>query len=188
MTSFVRQRAHPDYAEDQPYAHSILTFHVIRAGAALGSIISAATASLSALYFGPRNLNTLWTRLILHSSRGFVLGAVFGALAVTGRMWGREEIEWKDRSWRLLENQGQMETDNWLLAGAGIGVAAALARRPGALQNKMATVALGGAGLGMTSGTIGYLGYRYGLKGGKFPLFPEKRKEFRESSSKSSSS
>lgn len=177
MTSFVRQRVHPDYAEDQPHAHSILTFHVIRAGAAAGSIISAASASVSTLYFGPRNLSTLWTRLILHSSRGIVFGALFGALAVTGRMWGREEIEWKDRSWRLLENQGQMETDNWLLAGAGIGAVAALARRPVALQNKVTTAVLGSAGLGMTAGTIGYLGYRYGLKAGKFPPLPEKRKE-----------
>lgn len=34
-----------------------------------------------------------------------------GALAVTGRMYGREEIEWQDRAWRLLENQGQNKQD-----------------------------------------------------------------------------
>lgn len=31
------------------------------------------------------------------------------AVAVPARMWGREEIEWQDRSWRLLENKGQVE-------------------------------------------------------------------------------
>ena len=34
------------------------------------------------------------------------MSAVWGmgllALGLVGRMWGREEVEWKDRSWRLL--------------------------------------------------------------------------------------
>jgi len=41
------------------------------------------------------------------------------AFAVPGRMFGREEIEWKDRSWRLMENKGQLEVchTHWQLNG-----------------------------------------------------------------------
>ena len=43
------------------------------------------------------------------------------AVALPGRMWGREDIEWRDRSWRLLENKGQKEVDAWGVLGAGVG-------------------------------------------------------------------
>ena len=163
MTSFV---AHPAHAEDQPHAHSILTFHVLRAGAAAGSIVAAGTATLATLYAGPRTLRGLGARLVGHSARGIALGTLFGGLALAGRMWGREDVEWQDRSWRLLENKGQMELDNWLLAGSGLGAAAAaVVLRRGALVGRV----LGGAGLGATAGTVGYLGWRYGVNGGKFP-------------------
>jgi len=162
MTSFV---AHTDHAEDQPHAHGILTFHVLRAGAAAGSIVSAATATLATLYYGPRTLRAFGSRLVGHSARGIVYGTLFGGLALAGRMWGREEVEWQDRSWRLLENRGQMELDNWLLAGSGLGAATALV----ALQRGALVKVLGGAGVGATAGTIGYMGWRYGVNGGKFP-------------------
>lgn len=182
MTSFIRPWAHPAYAEDQPYSHSILTFHVIRSGATLGSIVAAATGTISTLYFGPRNLSTLWTRLLIHSSRGLVYGSLFGALAVTGRMWGGEEIEWKDRSWRLLENRGQMEVDDWVLVGSGLGALAAVwaARSRGlpvGLQQRVTTAVLGAAGVGMTGGTVGYMVWRYGANGGKFSEFKKSGKE-----------
>jgi hypothetical protein len=79
-------------------------------------------------------------------------------------MYGREEIEWKDRSWRILENQGQLETDDWTLGGvlAGVGVAAGRIG-VGALGWRGA---LGGAGLGSVAGMFGYLGWRHGVKGG----------------------
>ncbi|KAM0335683.1 hypothetical protein ACHAQA_000732 [Verticillium albo-atrum] len=35
------------------------------------------------------------------------------ALATIPRMWGREEIEWQDRSWRLRANPFQTEVDDW---------------------------------------------------------------------------
>jgi len=162
MTSFV---PHTEHAEDQPHARAILTFHVLRAGAAAGSIISAGTATLTTLYYGPRTLSGFGGRLLRHSARGIVFGTVFSGLALAGRMWGREEVEWQDRSWRLLENQGQMEVDNWLLAGSGIGAAAVLLTTKGGVLSKL----LGGAGVGMTAGTVGYMGWRYGVNGGKFP-------------------
>jgi hypothetical protein len=85
-------------------------------------------------------------------------------IGIPGRMWGREEIEWKDRSWRLLENKGQVEVDDWTYVGmvlGGLGVKAGgktLGWRG----------AVGSVGLGSVAGVMGYMGWRYGIKGGKF--------------------
>jgi hypothetical protein len=38
------------------------------------------------------------------------------SVGLVGRMWGREDIEWKDRSWRLMENKGQLETEYDILS------------------------------------------------------------------------
>ncbi|CAH0029296.1 unnamed protein product [Clonostachys rhizophaga] len=67
-------------------------------------------------------------------------------------MYGREEIEWRDRSWRLLENEGQLETDDWTYAGMVAGPAVLAATKGGAL-----------------GGMLGYMTWRYGINGGKFP-------------------
>ena len=80
-------------------------------------------------------------------------------------MWGREEIEWKDRSWRLLESKGQVETDDWSYGGMLLGLAAtAFLKRP------VGWVAvIGSVGTGSAVGVVGYMGWRYGLHSGRFP-------------------
>jgi hypothetical protein len=88
-------------------------------------------------------------------------------------MQGREEIEWKDRSWRLLANQGQVEADNWILEGGAVGAGAAIiasrtGKLPSGLESRLTTAALGGTGLGAAGGTAAYLLWQYGVKGGKF--------------------
>ena len=86
------------------------------------------------------------------------------ALMVPGipaRMWGREEIEWKDRSWRLLENKGQVECDDWTYGGMAVG--AAMALRTTGWRGKVGSI-----GIGSVVGTAGYMGWRYGVKEGKF--------------------
>ncbi|KAF1988094.1 hypothetical protein K402DRAFT_392364 [Aulographum hederae CBS 113979] len=158
-----------DYAEDQPYAHTILAFHVIRAGFTAGSVLSlpsaAITPVISTLYktrsiTSLRNISpgTFRNAAIVHASRGGPLGLLFGALAVTGQMWGREDIEWKDRSWRLLGNKTQVETDNWVLGGVVLGAAGALiAGRRGrlpAFAGRPATAVIGGATIGSATGVV----------------------------------
>ena len=111
--------------------------------------------------------------LFISSSRGLVLGTLVSGVMLGLRMQGREDIEWSDRSWRLLSNTGQVEIDNWILGGTAMGATAAfLASRTGRLpvgiENRMATALVGGAGLGTTAGTAGYMLWRYGIKGGKF--------------------
>ena len=75
-------------------------------------------------------------------------------------MYGREDIEWQDRAWRLLENKGQVEADNWILSGAAIGavtvgVAGRSGKLPAELNGKIVSAVLGGAGLGLSAGTVG---------------------------------
>lgn len=79
---------------------------------------------------------------------------------VTGRMWGKDEIEWKDRSWRLMENRSQRETDNWLIGGsvAGVSTALLMARR-GRLPLALSTfnTTMGGAAIGSFAGMAGFI-------------------------------
>lgn len=82
-----------------------------------------------------------------------------------GRMHGKEEVEWQDRSWRLLENKGEVQTDWWSFDGAAVGaVAGALAARRGKMPVGLATATLGGAGVGMNAG-VGYMIYSFAALG-----------------------
>lgn len=98
-------------------------------------------------------------------------------LALAGRMRGREHIEWRDRAWRLLENPGQLETDDWTYGGAAAGlVALGLWRRAGAKETGGGRgggwrAVAGAAGLGSLAGTVGYMVWRYGVHAGKFPEY-----------------
>lgn len=123
-------------------------------------------------------ISSLWT-----------IGLTSAALAA--RMQGRENIEWQDRAWRLLENPGQLETDDWTYAGMAAGLAAYTAAvatttstatiksSPLVLLSKVRGTrgrvvgglllgVLGSAGAGSVVGTVGYMGWRYGIHGGKF--------------------
>ncbi|KAI0874987.1 hypothetical protein GGS24DRAFT_457012 [Hypoxylon argillaceum] len=162
---------HPAYAEDQPLAQTILITHVETRAITTGTIIGAGalatregiqrlrkTASSSTLkaprsqlYLRAAGHGTLWT-----------IGIV--SLGLVNRMWGREEIEWKDRSWRLMENKRQLETDDWTYGGMITALAATvLFKRP------VGWVAvIGSVGAGSVAGTLGYIGWRYGIHSGKY--------------------
>jgi len=160
MTSLFK---HASYAEDQPNSHAILYLHVIRAAAMAGSFGSLLTAPLSLLvsryrYATPFTVSSSLSRLLIHSGRGLVIGAILGVVATTGRMVGKEEIEWQDRAWRLQENKGEEDTDivafNAAVTGSIIG---GFSARRGQLSGlSIRGGVLGGAGLGMASG-VGYM-------------------------------
>jgi hypothetical protein len=150
---------HPQYAEDQPNAHAILYLHVMRASAMSFSFLSLFGAPISLLAsrlrHQPVNVNTVLSRVLANSGRGLVLGTVAGALMTWGRMRGKEEIEWQDRSWRLLENKGEVDTDWETIAATGAGAAAGvIAARRGIVPVRVGTAALGGAGIGLSSGVL----------------------------------
>ncbi|KAF3770822.1 hypothetical protein M406DRAFT_249066 [Cryphonectria parasitica EP155] len=156
---------HAEYAEDQPLAYIILTTHVLTRGATTGAIIGA--ASFAAAAAAPSSLSTPNRGLFLQAAgRGTTIGTALLAVALVGRMWGREDIEWKDRSWRLLHNKGQVECDDWTYGGAVAGVGAAAVG--GMLRGAGWRGVVGAGGLGSVPGTVGYMGWRYGVKGGKF--------------------
>lgn len=172
------------YAEDQTNAHAILTIHVLRAGVGVGSIISLASASLTTLLRKPRTLSQFTRRLIVHGARGVVGGLVFSTGALVLSMWGKEQIEWQDRAWRLLASKSQTEADRWMVAGsvvcaAAMGMVVAGARR-GALGGLKldggvgvealgrGRVAVSGVGLGAALGLVGCVGWRRGVHGGRF--------------------
>lgn len=154
---------HPPYAEDQPSSHAILYLHVIRASAMTATFLSVPLTGLSVLISRlrqqPAPPTTLLTRLLVNSGRGVVVGTVAGAVMTWGRMRGREEVEWQDRSWRLLENKGEVDTDWETVAGTGVGaVAGAVAARRGVVPVGVGRAALGGAGMGLGSGVLFMVG------------------------------
>jgi hypothetical protein len=148
---------HPPYAEDQPYARTILYLHVMRASAMSFSFLSLFRfpASLIAARYRktPVDYNTILARTLKTASRGLVVGTAAGALMTWGRMKGREEIEWKDRAWRIQENNGEVNTD-WVTFGAAAGgaVGGLVAARKGVIPLTVGNAVLGGAAVGMASG------------------------------------
>jgi hypothetical protein len=148
---------HPPYAEDQLYARSILYLHVMRASAMSFSFFSLLQFPISILAAQSRktpvDYNIIISRTLKTAGRGLVLGTAAGAVMTWGRMRGREEIEWKNRSWRVLENDGEVKTD-WVTLGAAGGgaVGAVIAARSGRIPVSVGSAMLGGAGVGMGTG------------------------------------
>ncbi|KAF2130852.1 hypothetical protein P153DRAFT_287857 [Dothidotthia symphoricarpi CBS 119687] len=148
---------HTPYAEDQPYAHSILYLHVMRASAMSFTFVSLAGVPISVLASRYRQTSIdpkmLLSRTLKISGRSLVLGTMVGAAMTWGQMMGREDIEWKDRSWRILENKGEVDTDWVTIGGAGAGVvAASLGARRGKVPAGVGNAVLGGTGIGMSIG------------------------------------
>ncbi|KAJ0379422.1 hypothetical protein COL26b_002265 [Colletotrichum chrysophilum] len=160
---------HTAYAEDQPLSHTILGVHVLSRGYTTGAIVGLGAVSAGSL-----------PRLLRKTGTASAVGLGLMGLALAGRMQGREDIEWRDRAWRLLENPGQLETDDWTYGGAAAGVVALGAwRLAGAKGVGGLRAAAGAAGLGSVAGTVGYMIWRYGMHAGKFPEYvPVEKVEF----------
>ncbi|KAI4118240.1 MAG: hypothetical protein LQ338_007433 [Usnochroma carphineum] len=158
---------HPTYAEDQPSAHTILAIHCLHrgftAGAIFGFFAPFARSAFATILRRPTLTPPLpWpTRLLSSAAIGSLGGIAFLAIGMTARMWGREDIEWKDRSWRILANKTQNREDDWsfggmILGAAGVGIAA---RRGGGFTAgiPMWEAVVGGAAAGSVLGTIGHV-------------------------------
>ncbi|PWW73664.1 hypothetical protein C7212DRAFT_359382 [Tuber magnatum] len=151
MDRFLR---HPDYAEDQHYSHTILTTHVLHRGANFG-------AALGALYGGARyGLSAHARKLPLAASMvrasgfGVVVGTGIATVMLLGRMYGRQEIEWQDRSWRLLGNKPQNRIDEWSASGALVGGVLG-----GVREGLHWRGVIGSAGIGSVVGIVGWAVY-----------------------------
>ncbi|CZR69544.1 uncharacterized protein PAC_19444 [Phialocephala subalpina] len=161
---------HPAYAEDQEYSHAILWTHVLTRAVTAGTVVGLGIAgSVLALRqlpsLKPRlPTSTIPTLLLRSSGTGAVIATGILCIGLPLRMRGREEIEWQDRSWRLIENKGQVECDDWTYPGM-LGGAVAYAIKGNGLGWRGVA---GSIGLGSVAGMAGYMGWRYGVKGGKF--------------------
>jgi len=174
---------HPPYAEDQTLSKTILTTHVLTRGFQTGSIIGAALGPpiylvrrsnlVSQKYpklsipqkpftsLAPKSLAMVTIR---SAGIGSVVGTVLLSVGLISLMRGKKEIEWKDRSWRLLENKFQVEVDDFTYFGAAVGAISAVPYRSVlGWKGSLGVVALGSVG-----GLFGYGGWRYGVKGGSF--------------------
>ena len=167
---------HSDYAEDQPLGHTILAVHVltraVTTGAVIGSGIFGAQELARRVRKSPAPPPLPRSQLFLRAAGASTVWTVgFLSVGLAARMWGREDIEWRDRSWRLLENQGQLETDDWTYGGMALGLlgTAAAAAQKGSLAALGWRGVVGGVGVGSVAGTVGYMAWRYGVHGGKFP-------------------
>lgn len=165
---------HPTHAEDQPYAKSLLYIHVFHRGFEAGGLIgslygsyklyrhshkiqqpsSAPAPALTSALIKNTGMRTIFYPTVARSS---LIGAGATMLLLTGRMWGAEDVEWQDRSWRLLENEGQVMHDLYADVGAGVGAAAGVAsvvasRLP---VSVMVREVVGRAGLGAVLGFVG---------------------------------
>ena len=170
---------HAQYAEDQPYSKTILTYHVLFRGWQSGALVGLGISGVRAFSKRRRTKPTLPSAIPRSTplsstlrSTGYASLVGFGLMVpgLAARMWGREEIEWQDRSWRLLHNPGQVEVDDWSTAGAVVGAVAGL-RSPGVLQSGRVSAlrVTGAAGVGTCVGIVGYMVWRYGVHGGKWP-------------------
>lgn len=170
---------HPPYAEDQPLARTILTTHVATRAVTLGTLLGITfTTSRTLIPFlrpATPSADPFAARLLASCTRSVFITLGVTGLGLAGRMWGREHVEWQDRSWRLMENKGQLETDDWTyggMAAATLAAVVASARAKGEGRPAVAKLGwrgvVGAAGLGSVGGMMGYLGWRYGVNGGKF--------------------
>ncbi|KAK1966120.1 hypothetical protein LY78DRAFT_657621 [Colletotrichum sublineola] len=167
---------HAAYSEDQPLARTILTVHVLARGYTTGAVVGLGVSTVGGLYTRIRGAKasapdpittTLRSARILRSTgTASAIGLGLMGIALAGRMRGRDDIEWRDRAWRLMANQGQLATDDWTYGGAAVGLFAAAATPQMRAVGGWRAVA-GAAGLGSVAGTVGYLVWKYGVHGGK---------------------
>lgn len=165
-----------EFSDDQPLSRTILGVHVLTRGATTGAIISGTVFAVRDIAqrfqpptSTPKTISPTLSqpqRFLRAAGTGTTVGTALLAVALVSRMQGREDIEWKDRSWRLLHNKGQVECDDFTYGGAIAGLAASTLTGP--LRGAGWRMPVGAAGLGSVVGTIGYMAWRYGVKGGSF--------------------
>lgn len=199
---------HPPYAEDQPLAHTVLLSHTLfrcfKAGTALGvfwhvgpnlssrsaariceneetpSKDSTAPPSTAIAYFYSllQQIPAPEPALVRSASLGSLVGLGIWMIILPLKMGGKEEIQWKDYSWRILENRGQVLLDDWCVSGLVGGVVMGfLAKRRHEHEQEQGDGAegsegkaplwqwlLAGAGLGSLGGVVGFLVVRAGQR------------------------
>lgn len=140
------------YAEDQPLARTILATHVLSRGFQLGSAVGLLNNGATFLL----KRRPITAPILLRSAgTGGLIGTGMAGVGLIARMWGREEIEWKDRSWRLRYNSGQVAIDNWSEPAAALGVLVVASRGLSGSGAGNWRGLVGGASIGSLVGVVG---------------------------------
>lgn len=117
---------------------------------------TTATRGVNNLHFPATTPKTILPRVVKFTGVGGMLGAGAMALMVPYYMHGRDYIEWQDRSWRLLNNEGQVAVDNWSISGALSGIVSPVMVARLRVSSPWAlTMIVGRAGIGSLAGTVG---------------------------------
>lgn len=151
------------YAEDQQYSRTILVYHVLHRACQTGAVVGLAAGGIRYV-LGRAPLP------LLSAGRGAIIGTALFIPGLPLYMRGKTDIEWQDRSWRLLENPGQVEVDDWSMAGLLVGTAMVVRREMGSqMRAGRWTRIAGGGAIGNLAGVTGYMLWRHGINGGKWP-------------------
>jgi hypothetical protein len=157
-------------AQDQPYSKLILSTHVFTRAIQSGSLVGvgAGTSLYLIRYYQILPLKSLPKTFLATLLRSSAIGAIAGtgllAVGLPARMIGKGEIGWKERSWGLLRNKGQLECDDWTYSGMAVGLIAAMMAK-----GRLGWIGLlGSASLGSLGGMAGYMAWRYGVNEGNF--------------------
>ena len=115
--------SHAPYAEDQARSKEILSTHVLFRGFESGAMVGPVVGTAYHLLRLRRTVAppSFYVTLVRSCGVGATIFTSASAVGLVARMWNREEIEWKDRAWRLLENKGQVEVDDWGVGGMALG-------------------------------------------------------------------
>ncbi|KAK9473652.1 uncharacterized protein V1510DRAFT_406655 [Dipodascopsis tothii] len=160
MDRFIPQA---DYAEDQPMSRLVLYTHTMHRGFTMGGFIGAlvGVARVSKLWYTTKAQSSatvtkslLTSRVLGSSAIGSLCGVGTLAVMTYAQMWGREQIEWQDRSWRLLHNRGQNRADRWSVVASAASAAAVLATRSTGIAQSPWKALLGTAALASLGATI----------------------------------
>lgn len=150
-----------EFAEDQQFPRIILYTHVAHRMANLSAGIAVISTGAHLAYRKIRPptdpmkyaiLQQSFTKSLVSASyKSMLIGPTIGAIATTLLMRNKTLIEWQDRSWRLLANNGQNLTDKWSLGGMVIGGAlgTVVSRK---FKISLPKAVAGSAGLGCLAG------------------------------------
>ncbi|KAJ3094660.1 hypothetical protein HDU97_007726 [Phlyctochytrium planicorne] len=134
-------------AESLPNSRLILHTHVT-------SRTLLATTAFASIFSLTRTITSrkwpLITGLIRSNATATLIAIPLGIAMTEFKMQGKEEIEWQDRSYRLLNNAGQNELDVLGWGGFGAGLVGGLLMRKGVMRT------VGMAGLGGVFGLVGF--------------------------------
>lgn len=120
-----------EFAEDQQFPRLILYSHVVHrmVNFSAGIAVISTGAHLAYRKLRPPSDPTKYAilqqpfakSLVSASSKSVLIAPVLGVIATTLVMRNKTLIEWQDRSWRLLANNGQNLTDKWSIGGIVLG-------------------------------------------------------------------